>query len=277
MKRYSWILIIIFILNGIATQAQDTTPPDDTTLLYYEDEYSRSLDHYLLSENICLEAVIRLNPNLDFNHVPYGTPIRIPVHQPCYMDENSTANGTWAYRDGSPKRLKYYEDGEWLAEPYYSDNVVYLDATTPDYIAQKYNVCVDDLLAQNILLLDFERYRDYVWFSMDVFIPSSSSPCPDTDVSTPTNVIVKQMTQAEITPTFFQKSTTSVLRKLICYPGRRHSFSQEQVKKKSQLLFRLMYSLVIRVVNASLITTLSASDVISRVIALSKFMFYRHA
>lgn len=182
MKRYPWLLLIILVLHGLVAQAQDAIVSDDTYLLYYEDERPNQLDILLLGENICLEAVILHNPDLDINAVAYGTPIWIPRDQPCY-DYDKARYGWWNFSDGSPPRLKYYENGQWLAEPYYSDSVVYTNAESLDLLSQKLNVCVDALLADNYLLQDFDAYNNYAYMSMDVFIPREAPPCyPIADV-----------------------------------------------------------------------------------------------
>jgi LysM repeat protein len=201
MIRHSASVLIVlawFIVGASQARAQDVPPPNsDTFILYYEDENPNLLDFWLLRENICLEAIIRLNPGLDYNRISYGTPLLAPRNEPCY-DYDRSQYGWWNFGDGYPPRLKYFEDGQWLAEPYYSDEVVYQRPDSLDELAQAYDLCLHDLLNHNYLLHDFDSYWLYFRHSMDVFIPKQRSDCRYR-----ASFIVQQMTQAEIVPTYF--------------------------------------------------------------------------
>jgi hypothetical protein len=114
-----WLCVLLLLSTaGIQVQADE-----DTYLMYYEDENPNRLDYILLQENICIEAVLRLNPDLDMNNIAYGDSFYIPTDEPCYQYSETNFGGVV---DGNPPRLKYYEDGQWLDEPYYSNEVVYL-------------------------------------------------------------------------------------------------------------------------------------------------------
>ncbi|HRF98269.1 MAG TPA: hypothetical protein PLZ51_23840, partial [Aggregatilineales bacterium] len=67
--------------------------------------------------NICLESFLRLNPTVNINYVPYGTPLYIPIDEPCYL--YTTGRPVHEEWWGKPPRLKFYENGRWLDEPYY--------------------------------------------------------------------------------------------------------------------------------------------------------------
>lgn len=186
IKQYALIIFIVCFAGIGLVAAQDENPvSDDLYLIYYEDEIPNQLDITLLKENVCLEAVLQLNPDLDMNHIDYGTPIWIPKNQPCYNYDQSE-DGWWNFSAGKPPRLKYYEQGQWLDEPYYSENVVYvgthsygsyISPESLEDISHRYNICLDDLLADNYLLNHFDEYREYPDFSMDIFIPQDAEPC----------------------------------------------------------------------------------------------------
>lgn len=175
-----------FVLLGLSTfvfaassllKAQETAAPAETIQVYYEDEAPNRLDFLLLQENICLETVLRLNPELDIYNVVYGDVLTLPTNDVCY-DYDKSVDGWWNFGDGRPPRLKYYEQGQWLAQPYYSDEVVYIRANSVEEIAHRYNICMDDLLADNILLQDFATYQAFATLtSFDIFIPNDAGPC----------------------------------------------------------------------------------------------------
>ncbi len=196
----SGILVILFMFAATIVHAQVDDP---YYTAYYEDENPNQLDIMLLFNNICLEAVLRLNPDLDINNIVYGDQLRLPVGQACYQYDE--AYGGWNFGDGYPPRLKYYEHGKWLEQPYYSDDVVYIRPTTLDDIALRYNICMDDLLAENILLHDFERYKTYAFMSLDVFIPEDVPPCDPnwTEPTASVTTITIEITQNDVTPMFF--------------------------------------------------------------------------
>lgn len=167
------LIIVPLLLSASIAQAQDD---EDVYVLYYEDKTPNQLDTLLLINNICLEAVIRLNPELDINNIVYGDQIRIPTNEPCY-DYDKSSYGWWNFGTGYPPRLKYYENGQWLDEPYYSNKVIYTGGTSVEEIAYRNNICIDDLLAENVLLQDFTSYKEYALMSLDVFIPAEIEPC----------------------------------------------------------------------------------------------------
>jgi LysM repeat protein len=196
----SGVLIALLLIVSSSVLAQDYP----SYLAYYEDENPGQLDTTLTyTHNICLEAVLRLNPDLDINNITYGDELRLPVGQACYQYDQSAYGRSFG--DGYPPRLKYYEHGKWLEQPYYSDDVVYVRPTTLDDIALKYNLCMDDLLAENILLHDFERYKTYALESLDVFIPDDAPPCDPnwTAPTAPVTTITIEMPENDITPLFF--------------------------------------------------------------------------
>lgn len=202
---YSFALVLILIVPVSQTYAQE---PENTRYIYYVDKKTDQLDFLLLSNNICLESVLMLNPDLDINHVEYGQRILVPVNEPCYQYDQSEY-GWWNFSDGYPPRLKYYENGQWLDEPYYSDEVVYLrrDLTLED-ISLKYNVCEDVLLAHNILLQNDEDYTQFPVISMDIFIPEDAPPCnpswvPPSQPTESDNLVTIQLRRQDITPLFF--------------------------------------------------------------------------
>lgn len=164
------LVIVMGLLFAVPVLGQDE--PDNLYLMYYENPRSDQLDWELWYRNICLEPIMRLNPDLDITDVEYGTPIWIPLDEPCYEGSqwNSTLNKT--------PRLKYYEQGQWLDEPYYADNVAYEYDSTIYEIATMFDVCVADLLAENILLQHYPAYEDFtVVTSMDIFIPQGAPSC----------------------------------------------------------------------------------------------------
>jgi LysM repeat protein len=172
-----FLLAIVFLcLNVSAVRAQES---DNTFLFYYEDENPNRLDVILLQNNICLEAILKRNPGLDINNISYGDSFYVPVDEACYEYDKSIY-GYWNFSDGYPPRLKYYENGQWLRQPYYSKHVIYREPKSVEEIAREYNICPDVLLADNVLLQQFETYREYTWMSMDIFLPVNAPPCdPD--------------------------------------------------------------------------------------------------
>jgi LysM repeat protein len=176
-KILVYLLIMIGAFVGY-TDAQEPPPPnpDDIVMIYYENENPHELDTYLLGRNICPEAILRLNPNFDINNVLYGTKLYLSTNKPCYMESSP-----WG-------RLKFYENGQWLDEPYYSNNIFYLGgwgakkdrdySVTIQQIANDLKTCPADLLAENYLLAyHFEAYKEYYFYSMDIFQPHYLSPC----------------------------------------------------------------------------------------------------
>ena len=195
-----WTAALLLLPTAIIQAEEDA----GSYLLYYEDEYPNRLDFTLLSRNICLEAVLRLNPDLDINDVAYGERLRIPVDEPCYQYDQSSY-GWWNFSDGYPPRLKYYENGQWLDEPYYSDEIVYIRPESVEDITSRYNICVDDLLAENILLQDFAAYRAYALISLDIFIPEDAPPC-DPNWTEPSDLVATtaiEMPANDLAPLFF--------------------------------------------------------------------------
>jgi LysM repeat protein len=202
------LVLVLLLLPTAIIQAEEDA---DTYLLYYEDEYPDRLDVILLSGNVCLEAVLRLNPDLNMNHITYGERLRLPTDEPCYQYDESMQGwwSWWPYIDGYPPRLKYYENGQWLDEPYYSDAVVYIRTyngpESIEAVASQYNICVDDLLAENVLLQDFAAYRAYALISLDVFIPEDAPPC-DPNWMSPTDPVpttIVEIPANEIAPLLF--------------------------------------------------------------------------
>ena len=169
------LIVVMLIVAAVPAFAQDEPiyTEDKIAVIYYEDRSPDQLAAQLLFRNICLEPVLLLNPELDILNIAYGTQIRVPKNEPCY--ERPHENGY-----DLPPRLKYYEDGEWLDEPYYSDETRYIwgSKTTLDSIARQYRICPADLLVNNILLHDYERYHEFTvpGFTFDVFIPKDDLP-----------------------------------------------------------------------------------------------------
>lgn len=214
MRMLQWLLkctsfvVILGILFASPTtiHAQDfPSPPDDTYLAYYEDPYPSQLMSTLLSLNVCLERFILLNPDIDITHVPYGTPILIPTDEPCYNYDRSEY-GYWNFGDGYPPRLKYYENGAWLDEPYYSDDIFYVSPTSLEDLANRFNICVDVLLAENYLLQVYSMETLFRGVSsVDVFIPADAPPCdPDwVEPTGPPNTRPVELASDEPTPLYF--------------------------------------------------------------------------
>ncbi|MDX2077144.1 MAG: LysM domain-containing protein [bacterium] len=176
MKKLFWGLLIVCLYVIIrAISDQEPPPPapsDDVIMVYYEEEDPPILDLWLYSRNICLESFIHLNPSVDINHIAYGTKIYLPVNQPCYK---------------KGQRLKFYENGIWLGEPYYAD-VIFIgnmringgreESFDVQDVADHFKVCLDNLLEENYLLkYHFDAYKEFYVYSMDVFIPSYLPPC----------------------------------------------------------------------------------------------------
>jgi LysM repeat protein len=225
-----WIVALLLLPTAVIQAQEDA----GSYLLYYEDEYPNRLDVILLSRNVCLEAVLRLNPDLDINHIAYGERLRLPTDEPCYQYDESMQGGWswWPYIDGYPPRLKYYENGQWLDEPYYSDAVMYIRTyngpESIEAVANQYNICVDDLLAENILLQDFASYRAYALWSLDVFIPQDAPPCDphwiDPADSPPPTVV--EISVNELTPLFFVNQFNLCVEAIPGQIWRRHFYQQ---------------------------------------------------
>lgn len=164
------LICALFVLSTTVTHAQDADT-ENTRFIYYEAEAPNQMGWFLLINNLCLEAVMRLNPDLVFDQIEYGTLLRIPKDEPCY-----TGVLSMSWTEGNPQRLKYYENGQWLAQPYYAD-AVYTSAESVEEIVARFNVCVEDLLAENILLEDFEFFQRFSLRTLDIFIPRDAPPC----------------------------------------------------------------------------------------------------
>lgn len=200
MSVYVLLFVLAFFRVGVHAQGPDLH------LAYYEQSTPNRLDADLLFANICLEEVLRVNgPDFDFVNIEYGDSFWLPRDpRECYYYDPEQPYGWWNFSDGYPPRLKFYENGEWLEEPYYSDEVVYLRAETiADLVAQT-NVCEDVLLAENILLHHFDLYKDYPIISMDIFVPRDAPPCdPDLIGPPPDHLqgyIVVKYPQNELSP-----------------------------------------------------------------------------
>ncbi len=171
MIRYL-LLICVLLLSGLTALAQDSD--DDTMTVYYEDENPNQLDSVLLWKNVCLERFIQLNPDIDITHIDYGQKMQFPVDEPCYQREGES----WDFAYNTPFRLKYFENNEWLDEPYYTDNIAYSRDMPIEAMARLNGVCVEDLLADNILLHDFQTYEAFTNFTtMDIFLPTGEPSC----------------------------------------------------------------------------------------------------
>jgi len=184
MKKLCWGIFFVMIF-GLAGQgeAQEPPPPYDGDFFayYYVDDHPYALNNMLLSGNSCLESFMRLNPDIVIYDIPYGTLIRMPRRENCYdysvYPYSDHMNAFLYGKKGIPLRLKFYENGKWLDEPYYSDDVVYISGyKTVEDIAKAYNICLDDLLAENYLLHHFDAYRKLL-SSLDVFIPDYYPRC----------------------------------------------------------------------------------------------------
>jgi LysM repeat protein len=191
--------LLVLLGVGIPSRAQDGPPPVDTVIVYYEDEHPNWIAEYVDGLGVCFERFVALNPDLDLNNVPYGTRLIVPKNEPCYRRTD---------RVGGIGRLKYYENGQWLDEPYYADVHLYYryNALTVEAVAQHFNVCIDDLLKQNWLLQHYPVSRLMSWrLILDVFLPTVLIPC-DTYISLPyaihENTII-EVTNANRHPLFF--------------------------------------------------------------------------
>ncbi len=178
--RYSdlhWLVGSILVL--LAAIAPVNAQEEGLYRFYYEQPTPNRLDFDLLRMNICLEEALLINGlDYDFVNVAYGDWLWLPQNpQACYQYDEERPYGWWNFSDNYPPRLKFYENGVWLDEPYYSDEVVYLGAESLQEIVTRYNVCEDVLLAHNILLQHFDRYKNYPIRSIDVFIPKDAPPC----------------------------------------------------------------------------------------------------
>jgi hypothetical protein len=166
--------LLVLLGVGIPSRAQDGPPPVETMVAYYEDERPRSLGVMLYRWNVCFERFVTLNPDLAFDSIPYGTRVLLPKDEPCY---DYTAHSLPA---GGRPRLKYYEDGGWLAEPYYTEEVVYSGFYDIDGIMRGFGICRDELLKENYSLTRYgDRYLQLRFASSDIFIPQNKTPCND--------------------------------------------------------------------------------------------------
>src|SRR5690606_35783742 len=131
-----------------------------------------SLGMMLLQWNVCFERFVTLNPDIEIDNIAYGTRVLLPKDEPCY---DYDAGGQFSVSGDTIPRLKYYEDGEWLAEPYYSKDVIY--GGSVDWILREIDVCRDRLIAENYGLQIYgDRYLRLHWPSVDYFIPRGDIP-----------------------------------------------------------------------------------------------------
>jgi len=197
---YRYLLIIIFLASWVGmSQAQDL--PENITTMYYEEHQPDRLVGVLFQENLCLERIMQLNPTLDITDVSYGTEIVIPLDEPCY----DIPDGTYWKHD--VPRLKYYENGEWLDEPYYSSAIQYIHITkSTEDVARAVDSCPDDLLRDNILLQDLEIYLQFSYgFTFDVFIPQGEPTCAPPSAF-PSNSQVIYVLGTKFTPKYFSET-----------------------------------------------------------------------
>lgn len=174
-------LVIVLILTALAapvSHAQRDTiapPVGGVYQTHYETEYPDRLAFFLHWKNICLERFVTLNPDLDPEYIPYGTLITLPRNEPCY-DYTIVDHyiGTWSR--GMPPRLKYFEEGTWLSEPYYSADVTYIYADSVEVLAEFMNICLDELLDDNYNVAHYPLHLAGA-LSADVFIPTDAQPC----------------------------------------------------------------------------------------------------
>jgi len=184
MKKLCWGIFFMIVLGMIGqAEAQEPPPPyeGDFTVTYYVDNYPYALNNMLLSYNACLESFMRLNPDIVIYDIPFGTLVRMPRRENCYdysVYPYSDHMNAFIYGGkGVPLRLKFYENGQWLDEPYYSDDVVYIGGyKSVEDIAKAYHICLDDLLAENYLLQHYDDYAKLL-ASLDVFIPDYYPRC----------------------------------------------------------------------------------------------------
>lgn len=211
MLRY-FLLCLLLLLSGLTAFAQE--PPADTKIIFYDDVYVNRLDWFLVRQNICLERVLQLNPELDIHNMTYGEPIIVPRNEPCYLYKSQSLlfshNQRWHFKTGQNPRLKYYEKGQWLDHPYYTDNMFYispygLGIPYVEDLARKLRVCVDDLLAENALLQDADNYFAFSTngTTLDIFIPQGEPSCdPPPTQSGYKQIFVSQL-NGRIKPKFF--------------------------------------------------------------------------
>lgn len=204
MKKLFWGLMIaclcLYILIGTISAQESPLPYTDAVrMVYYEDENPQGLDNYLLMQNICPEAILHLNPTFDMTNVPYGAKLYLSTDKPCYFFSPENPNyGGWASH-----RLKFYENGRWLDEPYYADDVFYRYSQTPQTLADYFGVCINDILEENYMLAyHFEVYKEFRT-SMDLFMPQHLTSChpyfaPKTEI-TPTQHTTSTINRRENT------------------------------------------------------------------------------
>lgn len=180
MRRiFALIFFIALCAAATPTHAQRDTiapPVGGVYQAYYEDDYSDRMTYFLHFKNVCFERFSTLNPDLNYDYIPYGTPIWMPKDEPCYDYQEGEFYGTWS--QGYPARLKYYENGTWLDKPYYSKNVLYVGGKTSQDIADYLNICINDLLLENYILTYYPpRYAGAR--SADVFISDDAQACDE--------------------------------------------------------------------------------------------------
>jgi LysM repeat protein len=172
--------LLVLLGVGIPSAAQDGPPPVETVVGYYEEENPRSLGEMLYRWNVCFERFVTLNPELEFDNIPYGTRVLLPKDEPCYDYGDS---GLKHLRDGTP-RLKYFENGKWLAEPYYSSEVIYSNFRNIESILHYHDLCRDDLLAENGAIQMYgDRFLAVSGTLADVFLSDESAPCDESPSS----------------------------------------------------------------------------------------------
>ncbi len=202
------IVLVFGLLGAVPVLGQDFS--GEIGIMYYENPNPKHLDFELLRKNICLERVIQLNPELDITSIAYGTPIVIPLNEPCYDPPFNTIHN-------NSSRLKYYENNTWLDEPYY-ENVVYVRDATLEEIAGMYEVCVDDLLAENILLHELETYKTFTTTTtMDIFIPQDSPTCktPSIPEKSSDQLFVINTTYQYLSPDYFGRNLNICVEEVI--------------------------------------------------------------
>jgi len=197
MRRILFVLVLC-LLSAVPVLGQDYS--GETKIIYYEDIHPTQLDRLLWWENICLERVIQLNPNLDITDVPYGQAIVVPADELCYWH---ALESSWGW---GPSRLKFYEDGTWLDVPYYSSDVAYIRDISINEMAQRYTLCENDILANNILLHNYEQYATFADFTtMDIFIPTGESSCEPPFSHIATENVTLPTKRLDTLPRYFAK------------------------------------------------------------------------
>ncbi|MBK8137317.1 MAG: LysM peptidoglycan-binding domain-containing protein [Chloroflexi bacterium] len=184
------LCLIIVVQIG---HAQDGPPSVESYLVYYEDENLKSLGHMLWVWNVCFERFVFLNPDLEIDNIPYGARVRLPKDEPCYLRDQGS----------SMPRIKYFENGEWLTEPYYTGDVEYTYGKSIEEIAQRYDVCIEDLTAENYGMLIYgDLYLQLRWPSVDVFVPHDAQPCDNSASAETPPVRTVEIKRSQFTPIY---------------------------------------------------------------------------